>query len=82
VVQIQDQFGNPVTASDVVISVTVSSGTLQGTTSIASDPTTGLGAFRDLRIVGTGTVTLSFAAQGTPTVTSSAIVVSSSEPPN
>lgn len=82
VVQIQDQFGNPVTASDVVISVTVSSGTLQGTTTINSDPTTGLGAFRDLRIVGTGTVTLSFAAQGMPTVTSNAIVVSSSEPPN
>lgn len=82
VVQIQDQFGNPVAASDVVISVAVSSGTLQGTTSITSDATTGWGAFRDLRIVGTGSVTLSFAAQGMPTVTSNPIAVSSSEPPN
>ncbi len=76
VIQVQDQYGNPVTASDLTIVATVSSGTLQGTTSVVPDPATGLAKFIDLRILGAGTVTLSFAAQGIPAVTSNAIVVS------
>lgn len=76
VIQLQDHFGNPVAAGSLMVTVTASSGALLGTTSVAADPVTGLAAFTDLAITGSGAVTLTFSAQGVQSVTSSSITVS------
>jgi hypothetical protein len=76
VVQLQDHFGNPVAAGSLTITVTASSGSLLGTTSIAADPVTGMGTFADLGVLGSGVVTLTFSAPGVQSVTSSSIMVS------
>jgi hypothetical protein len=57
-------------------------GSLLGTTSVVADPVTGSAAFTDLKIVGSGVVTLTFSAQGVQSVTSSSITVSSPPPPS
>jgi hypothetical protein len=75
-VQLQDHFGNPVPAGSLTITVTVSSGSLSGTTSIAADPVTGIASFTDLGIIGSGVVTLTFSAPGVQAATSSSITVS------
>jgi len=74
-VQLQDHFGNPVPAGSLTITVTVSGGSLSGTTSIAADPVTGMATFTDLGIVGSGVVTLTFSAPGIQGATSSSITV-------
>jgi hypothetical protein len=80
-VQLQDHFGNPVAAGSLTITVTASSGSLLGTTSIAADPATGVATFSDLGILGSGVVTLTFSAPGIQSVTSSSITVSSGGAP-
>jgi hypothetical protein len=80
-VQLQDHFGNPVAAGSLTITVTASSGSLIGTTSIAADPATGMATFTDLGIVGSGAVTLTFSAQGIQAATSTSITVSGGAAP-
>jgi hypothetical protein len=81
VIQLQDHFGNPVAAGSLTITVTTSSGSLVGTTSISADPVTGMATFADLGILGSGVVTLTFSAPGIQSVTSSPITVSSGDAP-
>jgi hypothetical protein len=80
-IQLQDHFGNPAAAGSLTITVTASSGSLVGTTSISADPVTGMATFADLGILGSGVVTLTFSAPGIQSVTSSPITVSSGGAP-
>ncbi|HEX8942808.1 MAG TPA: Ig-like domain-containing protein [Gemmatimonadaceae bacterium] len=79
VVQLLDHFGNSTATSNLTITVAVSAGTLLGTTSVVADPVTGLATFTDLKIVGSGDVTLTFTAQGVQSVTSSSITISAAQ---
>jgi hypothetical protein len=81
VIQLQDHFGNPVAAGSLTITVTASSGSLVGTTSISADPVTGMATFADIGILGSGVVTLTFSAPGIQSVTSGPITVSSGAAP-
>jgi hypothetical protein len=77
VIQLLDHSGNP-TAGSLSVSVSVSAGaSLAGTTSVVADPVTGVASFTDLKIVGTGTVSLTFSAPGVQSATSGPITVSS-----
>jgi len=76
VVQLLDHFGNATAANSLTVTVSASSGTLQGTTSVVANPTTGVAAFTDLKIVGSGDVTLTFTATGVQSATSTVITVS------
>jgi len=77
VIQLLDHSGNP-TAGSLSVSVSVSAGaSLVGTTSVVADPVTGVASFTDLKIVGTGTVSLTFTAPGVQSATSGPITVSS-----
>jgi hypothetical protein len=76
VVQLLDHFGNATAANNLTVTVSASSGTLQGTTSVVANPTTGVAAFTDLKIVGSGDVTLTFTATGVQSATSTVITVS------
>lgn len=76
VVQLLDHFGNATGASNLTVTVSASSGTLQGTTSVVANLTTGVAAFTDLKIVGSGDVTLTFTATGVQSATSTVITVS------
>ena len=79
-VQLLDHSGNPTATSGMTVNVTVSGGSLAGTTSAVADPVTGLATFTDLAIVASGAVTLTFSAPGVQSVTSSSITVSSAPP--
>jgi hypothetical protein len=81
VIQVLDHFGNPTATSGLTVTVSVSSGSLIGTTNVLADPLTGLATFTDLAIVGSGPVTLTFSAARMPSATSSTIAVASGSPP-
>ncbi|MGE5102546.1 MAG: Ig-like domain-containing protein, partial [Deltaproteobacteria bacterium] len=76
IIQLLDHFGNSTATSNLTVTVSVSSGTLAGTTSVVADPVTGVAAFTDLRITGSGDVTLTFTASGVQSATSTVITVS------
>jgi hypothetical protein len=81
VIQLLDHFGNPTATSGLTVTVSVSSGSLVGTTSVLADPLTGLATFTDLAIVASGPVTLTFSAAHMPSATSSTITIASGTPP-
>src|SRR5207237_6067205 len=82
VIQLFDHSGNPTATSGLSVSASVSGGgSLLGTTSVVADPVTGLAKFTDLKIVGSGIVTLIFSAPGVQSATSAQITVSSAPPP-
>jgi hypothetical protein len=75
-IQLLDHFGNSTATNNLTVTVSASGGTLQGTTSVVADPITGVATFTDLKIVGSGDVTLTFTAVGVQPATSTVITVS------
>ncbi|HEX9165911.1 MAG TPA: carboxypeptidase-like regulatory domain-containing protein, partial [Gemmatimonadales bacterium] len=82
VVQLRDAGGNAVSQSGVTVTATIASGTgtLGGTTSVATDGS-GVAAFTNLSLTGTvGTFTLQFSATGLTSVTSGTITLAAGPP--
>jgi hypothetical protein len=75
VVAVNDAGGNPMAGTDVTATIATGSGTLEGKTTVTTNAS-GLAAFPDLGIRGSGAHTLHFTASSTST-TSSAIAISS-----
>jgi uncharacterized protein YqgV (UPF0045/DUF77 family) len=75
VVEIRDGTGNRSVGSTAQVTVTVASGnaTLQGTTTVSA--VGGVASFTDLRLDGSGPVTLGFSSTGLTGVTSGAVTV-------
>lgn len=74
VVQIADQFGNPVPQAGVVVTASLASGTGTLTAATATTGATGAAAFNSLAITGVpGTYTLAFSASGLTGATSTQI---------
>jgi hypothetical protein len=82
VVQLQDANGNAVSQSGVQVRAAIASGggTLGGTTTVATTAS-GVAAFTNLAITGTGAQTIQFTATGLTSVTSSTITISVPPPP-
>jgi hypothetical protein len=77
VVQIVDQFGNPVPQAGVVVTASLASGTGTLTAATASTGATGAAAFNSLAITGApGTYALAFSAPGLTAATSATIALS------
>ena len=76
VIQVADQFGNPVASSGVSVAATIAtgSGTLGGTTPQLTNAS-GTATFIDLAITGSGPFTLNFAASGLTNVISTTITL-------
>jgi hypothetical protein len=66
VIQVQDQFGNAASTGTMTISATPSSGTATGTATV--NQTTGVAAFTNLTVTGSGNITVEFSSSN-PAIT-------------
>ncbi len=75
VVQVSDQVGRVVGTSSAAVTASIASGTgtLVGTTTVTA--VNGLATFTNLGVNGAGPITLTFASQGLPSVTSASFTV-------